>query len=197
MISRVKAVTKERLFLSAETADRAIGIIFFLWATALSAYVYIPIPGTPVPITLQTFFVLLAAALLRRSDGLAAMSGYVALGALGLPFFAAGRAGLGYFFGPTAGYLVGFVLAVAVIKRVMATQHSERAALPTLIVAMVAGIAVIYACGITWLAAITRISLINAWRAGALPFIAADAFKLATAAVIAQRYQAWRGRITC
>lgn len=191
----VRAIARERAILTSEAADRAIGIIFFLWATALSAYVYIPIPGTPVPITLQTFFVLLAAALLRRSDGLVAMAGYVALGAVGLPFFAAGQAGLGYFLGPTAGYLVGFVLAVAVIKRVMATQHSERAALPMIMVAMAAGIAVIYACGITWLAAITRLSLIDAWRAGALPFIAADALKLAAAAAIARRFQQRRMRL--
>jgi biotin transport system substrate-specific component len=110
-MSHANVLPYNKEFISSKKAVAAIGVTFFVLATALSAYVRIPVPGSPVPITLQTFFVLLAGAVLGRKLGAASQIGYVILGAVGLPIFQGAGYGIAYLFGPTGGYLMGFAAA--------------------------------------------------------------------------------------
>lgn len=147
---------------------------------AVFAQVKIPLPFTPVPLTGQTFAVLLAAAALGSKRGAASMAFYIALGAFGLPVFAGGAAGMAYLGGATFGYLVGFVAAAYVVG-FLAERGLERN-LRTSILPFLAGTIVIYLCGAAWLSFILG-GLQKAFLAGVLPFVIGDAMKAAAAAL--------------
>jgi biotin transport system substrate-specific component len=149
--------------------------------TALLAQVRIPLPFTPVPLTGQTFAVLLAGAALGSTRGAASMALYIILGALGLPVFAGGANGIAYLSGPTLGYLVGFVAAAAVIGR-LAEQGLERS-VRTSIIPFLLGTVIIYICGVAWLAIMLG-SFSQAVLAGLVPFLIGDTVKLAAAALV-------------
>lgn len=144
------------------------------------AQVKIPLPFTPVPLTGQTFAVLLVAAALGSKRGAAAMAFYIALGAFGLPVFAGGAAGMAYLSGATLGYLIGFVLAAYVVG-LLAERGLERN-LRTSILPFLVGTVIIYACGISWLAVILG-SFGKAVAAGLFPFVVGDIIKLIAAAL--------------
>ncbi|MCG2784020.1 MAG: biotin transporter BioY [Anaerolineae bacterium] len=146
---------------------------------ALLAQVRIPLPFTPVPLTGQTFAVLLVGAALGSRRGLASLSLYSLVGALGLPVFAGGAAGAAYAFGPTGGYLLGFMVA-AYVTGLLAERGLERS-IRTSIVPFLAGTLVIYALGTGWLA--VQFGLEKALALGMLPFLVGDAIKLALAAI--------------
>ena len=146
---------------------------------ALLAQVRIPLPFTPVPLTGQTFAVLLVGAALGSKRGAGSMTLYTALGALGLPVFAGGAAGLAYLAGPTLGYLVGFVVAAFVIGK-LAERGLERN-LRTSLLPFFIGTLVIYAFGAGWLAILFGVE--KALALGVLPFIVGDVIKLALAAL--------------
>ena len=150
-----------------------------LFVAAL-AQVKVPLPFTPVPLTGQTFGVLLAGAVLGSKRGAASMALYIALGAFGLPVFAGGASGLAYLSGATLGYLIGFVLA-AYVTGLLAERGLERSVRTSLIPFLV-GTLIIYVCGVTWLAILLG-SLNNAIAAGVFPFLIGDAIKLALAAL--------------
>ncbi len=154
---------------------------------ALFAQVRIPLPFTPVPITGQTFAVLLVGAALGARRGAAALTLYLLEGALGLPFFAGGRGGLHVLSGATAGYLFGFVLAAWLTGR-LAERGLERN-VRTSLLPFVAGSLVIYICGLAWLT-VVRGSLRQAIILGLLPFLPGDAVKLLAAALALPA--AWR-----
>ncbi|MCS7251828.1 MAG: biotin transporter BioY, partial [Thermoflexus sp.] len=118
--------------------------------TALMAQISIPLPFTPVPITGQTLAVLLVGAALGSRRGALSIATYVLEGALGLPVFAGGTAGISRLQGPTGGYLIGFV-AAALITGWLAERGWDRRPLSTAL-AMLAGNAVIYLFGLPWLA---------------------------------------------
>lgn len=163
----------------------------FALLIALSAQAFIPLPFTPVPVTLQTLTVLLAGVLLGSRRGAAAAMAYVGAGALGLPLFAAGGAGLARLAGPTGGYLLGFIAAAFVTGWLAERGMDRRAA--TMVLAMLAGNAVIYACGLPWLA--LYVGLGNVLALGLVPFIVGDAVKiLLTAAVLPASWRALGGR---
>jgi biotin transport system substrate-specific component len=145
---------------------------------AIMAQVRIPLPFTPVPITGQTFAVLLVGAALGSRRGLASLGVYLLLGALGLPFFAGGTGGIVHLFGPTAGYLFGFLASAWVVGR-MADKGLERRFGPALLV-FLAGTAVIYLFGLTWLG--FYIGFQKVLAAGLFPFLIGDVIKLAAAA---------------
>jgi biotin transport system substrate-specific component len=150
---------------------------------AISARVQVPF--WPVPMTLQTLAVLTIAGLAGPATAGAAMLGYLAEGAAGLPVFAGTPAhgvGLAYLMGPTGGYLVG-MLAASVVVGVMVRQAAGRVLL--IGAAMVAGSLVVYAAGAAWLAQF--VGLDRAIEAGVVPFLLGDAVKatLATALVLA------------
>ena len=148
------------------------------WLMALFAQLEIPLQ--PVPITGQTFAVLLVGALLGSRRGMAAMLAYLIQGGLGLPFFAGGASGLSALSGATAGYLVGFVLAAYAIG-LLAERGLERD-FKTSIIPFLIGTLVIYICGLTWLAIVLH-SFAQAIQFGLMPFLFGDALKLLAAAV--------------
>jgi biotin transport system substrate-specific component len=155
----------------------------FAALTAVSAWVAIPLPY--VPVTLQTFFVMLSGAVLGPYFGALSMAAYLILGFAGLPVFARGQAGLGVLVGPTGGYLVGFVLC-ATITGALARMRKKPGAL-WYALAMAAGTLAIYACGVTQLSIVLHMPLDRALIAGALPFIPGDALKIAVASIVAKR----------
>lgn len=145
---------------------------------ALSAQVSIHLWFTPVPITGQTFAVLLVGTLLGSKRGAAALLTYLAEGLAGMPVFANGASGWAAISGPTGGYLVGFV-AAAFVTGWLAERGWDRRVLTTAL-AMVIGNIVIYACGLVWLSKF--VGTAHVVEFGLRPFVAGDAFKIALAA---------------
>lgn len=156
-------------------------IVGFAMFTALLAQIAIPLWFTPVPITGQTFSVLLAGAVLGWRAGAAAMSLYWALGATGLPFYAEARGGWQVATGATGGYLVGFVLAAALIGY-LAERRQDRSVV-TAIPAFLAGSVVIYVFGLTWLAHTLDVGIARAMELGLAPFVIGDLVKVVLAGV--------------
>jgi biotin transport system substrate-specific component len=148
----------------------------------LTAKVSIPIPGNPVPITLQTFGVFVVGGGLGLRRGAAATFLYVALGTVGLPVFAEGKSGTDIIFGATGGYLVGFIVAGALVGRLAELGWDRR--FGGALGATALGTLVIYAFGAPWLAATTGMSLAKAIDVGVVPFLLGDVIKLVAAAVV-------------
>lgn len=150
--------------------------------TALAAQVSVVLPFTPVPITGQTFAVLLAGTALGSRLGAASQLLYVVLGAVGLPFYADAEGGWTAATGATGGYLVGFVVAAAVLGS-LAERRQDRSVL-TAVPAMLTGTAVIYGMGAGWLAFHLDVSLAEAVELGVAPFLIGDTLKLAAAGLL-------------
>jgi biotin transport system substrate-specific component len=163
-----------------------IGVATFTTLTALGAFVWIPLPFTPVPITLQTFFVLLGGAILGRRSGALSQLLYLGLGSLGLPIFAGISGGLSRLVGPTGGYLWGFVLAAYLVGRM---AKKKEWTLWSLMLIMGVGEAIILFLGTLWLAWILRIGIGQALYLGLIPFLPGDVLKLLGAASICYSIQ--------
>lgn len=164
----------------------ALGIAAFVVATALSAYVVVP--WTPVPMTLQPLFVILAGALLGPWAGAAAMASYVAVGAAGAPVFSAGHAGLAWLMGPTGGYLLAYPAAAFVVGIVAGDADTTRASLAgkaRLLGALVAGVAVLYVGGVSQLWMLTRQDPATLLAVGVTPFLLGDLTKILIAFFVA------------
>jgi biotin transport system substrate-specific component len=151
-------------------------VVFGSLLLAVSAQFKIPL--YPVPVTGQTLVVLLIGMTYGPRFGGITMVAYLFEGAIGLPVFAGGAAGMAVLFGPTGGYLLGFLLA-AVAMGYLAERGMGRSVVST-VIAMVIGNMVIYLCGASWLASF--IGFGKAMAAGVLPFLYGDALKLAVAA---------------
>jgi biotin transport system substrate-specific component len=151
--------------------------------TGLVAQVSIPL--VPVPITMQTFTVLLAGAALGPLRGGASMLLYLALGAVGVPWFAEQASGLAI---PTFGYIVGFVVAAAVVGT-FARRGADRTVSGTAAI-MVLGNLIIYAVGVPWLIASLNVDLATGLGYGLWPFLIGDGLKVALAAAVLPG--AWR-----
>jgi biotin transport system substrate-specific component len=148
----------------------------------LTARISVPIAGNPVPFTMQNFGILVVGgALGLRRGGLAAFL-YIALGLVGLPFFAEGRGGLSVIWGATGGYLVGFVVAAALVGRLAELGWDRR--FGGALGATSLGTAVIYVFGVPWLAIATGMSLGEAIATGLVPFLVFDVVKLVAAAAV-------------
>jgi biotin transport system substrate-specific component len=156
--------------------------------TAVCAQVSVPLPFTPVPLTLQTFAVLVGAAALGSQRAVVAQLLYVAAALVGLPVLAGGSNAAGGAFGVTGGYVAGFVVSSYVVGRIAQRGATTR---PTgTMGAYLAGTAVIYLLGVSWLAYSANMGLREAVIAGMVPFLIGDALKaLAAAAVLPA---AWR-----
>jgi biotin transport system substrate-specific component len=157
-----------------------VAVIAVAALTALAAQVRIPLPGSPVPITGQTFAVLLGGAALGWRAGGASQLLYLALGAVGLPVFTEASGGIEVLYGATGGYLVGFVFAAALVGW-LAERRWERRVLPAL-VTFGTGNLVIYAFGVPWLMYVTGWGFAEAVTKGALVFVVGDLIKIAAAA---------------
>lgn len=145
--------------------------------TGLAAQVSVPLPFTPVPISLQTLTVLLAGAALGPIRGGLGMGLYLLAGVAGVPWFSEQRAGVGF---PSFGYIIGFVLA-AVIVGALARRGADRS-VPGTAALMVVGNLVIYAVGVPYLALAIGVGLPRAIELGAVPFLVGDGLKILLAA---------------
>lgn len=154
-----EVTTRSKLFNAFGTALAVAGLVM------LSAWVKVPLPFTPVPVTLQTLVVLLAAAVLPAGEASLGMVIYLFCGMVGAPVFAVA-------FGPTFGYIVAFVMVPWVVS-----SFKNRA------VGMLVSLGLIYLCGLSWLMFWTRLSFVDAILLGVLPFVPGDIIK----AVIAHR----------
>ncbi len=148
----------------------------------LTARIAIPVPGSPVPITGQTFGVLLVGGALGFRRGLVAVALYVLLGVVGLPFFAEGKWGMSVILGARGGYLIGFVVAGALVGRLAELGWDRR--IGGALGAMLLGNIVIYAIGLPWLGVVLGASPADTIAKGLTPFIFGDALKLILAAVL-------------
>ncbi len=146
----------------------------------IGAYVIIPIG--PVPIALQSLFILLAGLLLGPTWGLACIGLYTTFGILGLPVFSGGGAGIGHILGPTGGYIIGFIPAVFILGIVSGRKRM----LLRDIAAVIAGSLIIYAAGIPWLKYVLNLTWDKAVAAGMLPFLPGDAAKAGIAVLVAR-----------
>ncbi len=157
-------------------------VVGFALLTALAAQVVIPLPFTPVPITGQTFTVLLAGAALGGTLGAASMALYLLLGAVGLPFFAEGSSGWEVVRGATGGYLIGFIVAAWLVGK-LAERRQDRT-VPTAIPLFLLGSVVIYLIGVPWLAASLGVTGTEAMELGLVPFIVGDLLKVVIAGLL-------------
>lgn len=167
--------------------------LFAALIVVLSLIPPIPLPGIPVPITLQTLGVMLAGAMLGPVRGALACLLYLLLAAIGLPVLPGGRGGLGAFMGPTGGFLVGMVVGAFVIgwltRTLVGRAHRDWAKLGAYVVACGAGgIVVVYAFGVPWLASVTKMGLPKAAAAVAV-FLPGDLIKVVIAAWVASRVE--------
>jgi biotin transport system substrate-specific component len=165
-----------------------VAIVGFALFTALAAQITIPLGFTPVPITGQTFAVLLAGGVLGANRGALSMGLYVALGAIGLPFYAEATGGWTAATGATAGYLVGFVVAGFVVGKM--AEHGQDRKLSTSLPAFLAGSLIIYGFGAGWLAYDLGLPLTagagepSAVSFGVAPFLVGDVLKALLAGAI-------------
>src|SRR5215208_1932227 len=173
--------------ISSRVRDVFLIVVGSLLIAAL-AQIEILLPFTPVPITGQTFGVLLVGAALGSKRGAFSLGSYLAMGSAGLPFFAGGAHGWNIVIGATGGYLIGFVIAAYVIG-LLAERGLERS-LRTSILPFLIGTVIIYVCGVLWLSVVLG-SLGRAVAAGLVPFLIGDAIKLVTAALLLPA--AWKG----
>lgn len=175
--ARTQAATARSRALDIGTnAALIIGASFFV---AVCAWIYLPIPGTPVPLTVQNFAVLLVGLALGPRRAFAALALYLAEGAMGMPVFSpTGPIGIAHLFGPTAGYLIAYPFVAALVGYLFQRgKHSfARAAL-----AATAGEILLFACGISWLYVLTH-SLATAISLGLYWFIFAEVMKVMFAA---------------
>ncbi|MFD7918253.1 biotin transporter BioY [Streptomyces sp. NPDC059740] len=144
--------------------------------TGLAAQIAVPIPGSPVPVTAQTFAVLLVGASLGAGRGFLSMALYAVAGVAGVPWFAGAQAGAG---GASFGYVLGMMLAATAVGA-LARRGGDRRALRT-VGTVVLGEALVYALGVPYLALSAHLSLTGALAAGLVPFLVGDAVKAALA----------------
>lgn len=183
-----------------ETGAMAVAALLFAALTGIGAIIRIPL--SPVPVTMQVLFVLLSGLVLGPVWGPVSQAMYLTMGACGAPFFAAPpHAGPAVLFGPTAGYLWGFLLASAAAGWIagrdgQADGRDMRRAL-ILALACAAGIAAVYLAGTSWLGAwlgASGKSPLLAYRLGVRPFILIDIMKAVTAAALAWTFpRRWFG----
>jgi biotin transport system substrate-specific component len=158
-------------------------VSMFAALTAIFAQVTIPLPISPVPITLQVLAVCLTSAILGSRLAFMSMLVYITVGILGMPVFSGGASGLGVVMGPTGGYITGFLLSSYVTGKLV-----QRKPLPTLsntLFAMFSGLLVIYATGMLQLSLVTGMPLQAAFMSGVVPFIGLDIIKIAVGAGVA------------
>ncbi len=169
------ALTREELALRA--AVKVFGIVFFSFATSFGALVRIPLPFTPVPLTLQTYFVLLSGLALGASAGALSQGIYLLFGLFGMPLFAGATTGPAILYAPTTGYLLGFIMASSL------AGFATRDDVTTIkrIVFLIFATLLILLTGATFLSLNTHVSFLDAIRTGFLPFLIGDLIKLTAA----------------
>lgn len=170
-----QTISRQRELISA-----SVRAALFVALITVGSYIVIPLPFSPVPIALQSGFVLLAGVMLAPTWAIASVGTYLLIGALGLPVFAGGTGGLGHLIGPTGGYLLGY-LAAAALTSLLTGDSLWKVA-----VATIAGTAVIYLFGVSWLALTQGLSAGEAIALGMVPFLPGDVLKIVAVAAVAR-----------
>jgi len=155
-------------------------ISLFAALTAVGAF--ISVPFYPVPLTLQTLFTLLAAMTLGSVMGASSQIIYVLLGLIGLPVFAGFKAGIGILFGPTGGFLFGFIFSAYIIGKLIELKKEKN--IFYYFLAGFLGIVIIYFIGVIQLSLVTGMGMKKALFVGALPFLPGDILKIIAASSI-------------
>ena len=141
----------------------------------------IPLPFSPVPISLTNFAIFLAIFVLGMKNGTISFIIYLLLGAVGVPVFSSFRGGLQVLAGPTGGYLIGFIFLALIMG--FALDHFDRKLVPT-IIGMIIGMVVCYAFGTVWLAKLLSLSFKEGLMMGVIPDLAGDVAKIIIAAIV-------------
>lgn len=158
-------------------------ISLFAALTVVGAFISIPL--YPVPLTLQTLFTLLAAMTLGSAMGMLSQIIYVMLGVIGLPVFAGFKTGIGILFGPTGGFLFGFIISAYIIGKIIELKKEKNFFYYFL--AGIIGTIILYIIGITQLSLVTDMGIKKALMAGMLPFLPGDILKIIAASFIASK----------
>jgi biotin transport system substrate-specific component len=148
----------------------------------IGAYISVPIPLGPIPIVLTDLFIMLAGLFLGYKYSLISVGLYLGLGLIGLPVFAGGNAGLAVLFGPTGGFLVGYLLLAASAGWIAGKTKPSAV---TYVMALAVGNMLMYAVGIPWLKMVTGFTWLTALAAGLTPFIPGAAVKIIVAVALA------------
>ena len=163
---------------------RTAGILAFVCFTGVAAQLAVPLPFTPIPVTMQTLFVVLAGLTLGARDGFYALLAYLALGLAGVPVFAGFSFGPAALFGPTGGYLVSFPAAALASGYLSGKLGGGRVAA---FLASLCGMALILASGAAHLSFVAGLSFGQTASLAILPFIAGDLAKAVIAALLSKR----------
>lgn len=159
---------------------------------AICAHVSLPLPFTPVPLTLQTFAVILIGMALGPIAGFSAMVLYLAEGAMGLPVFSPqGPGGIAQLLGPTAGYLFAYPLAAAAAGWLVRFLPKIASRFTRAVVAGIAANVILFALGAVWLARLLHLSGPAVWTLAVAPFLLGEAIKITAAAGIYSAFQKW------
>ena len=181
VLSDIWPKPQERTQTIVRNATLVVGFALF---TAICAQIRIPLGFTPVPITGQTFAVLLAGAALGTKLGALSQVTYWLAGLIGFPFYSNAASGWSVGTGATMGYMIGFILAAAAVGHLAELKHDRK--FITSLPAMLLGSAIIYICGATWLAHSLNIAVAtgdeNAISLGVAPFLIGDLIKVLLAA---------------
>ncbi|ACL69274.1 biotin transporter BioY [Halothermothrix orenii] len=161
-------------------------IAFFAALTGILAYISFPLPFSPVPVSGQTLGVMLAGLLLGSYRGFLSQIAYILLGVIGLPVFAGGSSGIGSLFGPSGGYIWGFLFGAYIIGRLFESFNNSNYIVKFFFL-VTGGIVVVYLFGITQLIIVTKMSLTEAIVSGMLPFLPGDLFKIFIVTLISQK----------
>ena len=150
----------------------------------VSSYIIIPLPFTPIMITGQTIAVNLTALILGPMHSAICVAVFILLGISGLPIFAGGNSGLGTLFGPTGGFIIGFLLAVVAISYLKGKKANL---FRYLLVTVFLGMPIIHLSGAAYMSYILNITYVRALQLGVIPFLAGDFVKAILASIIAVR----------
>lgn len=179
------SVSRPRTF-----SGRAILAVSATAFVAVCAHISLPLYFTPVPLTLQTFAVLLVGLLLGPTLGFSALALYLAEGAVGMPVFSPhGPGGLAQLMGPTAGYLLSYPLAAAAAGAI-ASVFKARSRVSAAVIAGIATSVIILALGAGWLSHILHLAPAAAWHLAIAPFLPGEVLKIAAAAGIFSAFTA-------
>lgn len=163
---------------------RALLAMMFTCFVSLGAVIAIPLPPDGVPMTLQTLAVLLGALCLGPRLGMVSMLIYIVVGMVGAGVFAGGEKGIEAILGQTGGYLVGFVVCQPVVGAIARRRDRSVRGWLAMIVAVLAGEAIIFGLGVPWLALVNEFPISRAIEGGLYPFLPGTAVKTALAVVI-------------
>lgn len=171
---------------SSDTIKKMVFASLFATMIAIGAHISIPIPFSPVPSTLQTFFVFIAGAMLGIKWGSISVIIYIFIGIVGFPVFAGGTSGFGVLIGPTGGYIIGFIFAAAIIGALCEKKGTSNILFNILFMAV--GLFTVYLFGIPQLMLIADISFSKAIAVGMVPFLMGGLVEIIVASFIVKKF---------